>query len=144
MKHEWKKAEKEFYLPKQKPELIKIPPFRFFSIKGQGNPNEKLFAENIGVLYSLAYAVKMSPKNGFAPKEYFDYTVYPLEGIWDLTEEAKKMKSEKLDKSSLVYNLMIRQPDFVTSEYALETIERTKKKKPPRTISLRARVLAGG
>jgi hypothetical protein len=130
MKHEWKKAEKQFYLPKQKPELIKIPPFKFFSIKGQGNPNEQPFAENIGVLYSLAYAVKMSPKIGFAPIGYFDYTVYPLEGIWDLTEEAKKIQMDKLDKNSLVYTLMIRQPDFVTSDYALEIIERTKKKKP--------------
>jgi hypothetical protein len=130
MKHEWKKAEKDLYLPKQKPELIKIPPFKFFSIKGQGDPNEKTFAENIGVLYSLAYAVKMSPKNGFAPKDYFDYTVYPLEGIWDLTEEAKKMHSDKLDKSSLIYDLMIRQPDFVTPDYASEIIERTSKKKP--------------
>lgn len=130
MKHEWKKAEKELYLPKQKPELIKIPPFKFFSIKGQGDPNEKPFAENIGVLYSLAYAVKMSPKNGFAPKDYFDYTVYPLEGIWDLTEEAKKMQMDKLDKSSLIYNLMIRQPDFVTHDYASEIIEKTRKKKP--------------
>jgi hypothetical protein len=130
MKHEWKKAEKELYLPKQKPELVKIPPFKFFTIIGQGDPNEKPFGETIGVLYSLAYAVKMSPKNGFAPRDYFDYTVYPLEGIWDLTEEGKKMQGGNLDKSSLIYNLMIRQPDFVTSDYALEIIERTKRKKP--------------
>jgi hypothetical protein len=130
MKHEWKKAEKGLYLPKQKPELIKVPPLKFFSIKGQGDPNEELFAETIGILYSLAYAVKMSPKNGFAPGDYFEYSVYPLEGIWDLTEEAKKKQTVKLDKSSLIYNLMIRQPDFVTADYASEIIERTKKKKP--------------
>jgi hypothetical protein len=130
MKHEWKKAEKEWYLPKQKPELVRIPPFNFFSIMGQGNPNEKAFAEYIGILYSLSYTVKMSPKNGFEPVDYFDYTVYPLEGVWDLTEEAKKMQSRVLDKSSLVYNLMIRQPDFVTPDYALEIIKHTKKKKP--------------
>jgi hypothetical protein len=130
MKHEWKKAEKVWYLPKQKPELVKIPPFNFFSVTGQGDPNKKPFADNIGILYSLAYAVKMSPKNGFAPGGYFDYTVYPLEGVWDLTEEAKKIQSHVLDKSSLIYNLMIRQPDFVTPDYALEIIERTKKKKP--------------
>ena len=114
MKHEWKKAEKDLYLPKQKPELIKIPSLKFFSINGQGDPNEKPFVENIGILFSLAYAVKMSLKNGFAPSDYFDYTVYPLEGILDLTEEAKKMQSHIIDKSSLIYNLMISQPDFVT------------------------------
>jgi hypothetical protein len=129
MKQDWKKTGKLFYLPALKPDFVEIPPFRFFSIKGQGDPNEKPFQENIAVLYSLAYAVKMSPKKNLEPMGYFDYTVYPLEGVWDLTEEAKIARSEKLDKSQLVFNLMIRQPDFVTEEYALETIERTKKKK---------------
>lgn len=129
MKQDWKKTDKAYYLPKQKPELIKVPPFRFLTIQGAGDPNDKPFAENIGVLYSLSYAIKMSPKNNFAPDGYFEYTVYPLEGIWDLTEEAKKLKSETLDKSQLVYTLMIRQPDFVTPDFAREAIERTKKKK---------------
>ena len=129
MKQDWKKVDKQYYLPKTKPELVKVPPFRFFSIFGHGDPNDKPFQENIGVLYSLSYAIKMSPKNNFAPKDYFDYTVYPLEGIWDLTEEAKKSNSETLDKSQLLFNLMIRQPDFVTPDFALEAIERTKKKK---------------
>jgi hypothetical protein len=130
MKLDWKKAEKGFYLPKSKPELIDVPPFKFFTIAGQGDPNDKSFGDYIGVLYSLAYAVKMSPKKGLAPEDYSEYTVYPLEGIWDLTEEAKKQRSSVLDKSKLVFNLMIRQPDFVNKEYALETIERVVKSKP--------------
>lgn len=129
MKQDWKKTEKKFYLPKLEPELIKIPPFRYFTIAGKGDPNDKFFADYIGVLYSLSYAVKMSPKNGFAPDNYFDYTVYPLEGVWDISEEAKLKLSDKLDKKSLVFNLMIRQPDFVTPDFAQEAIERTKKKK---------------
>jgi len=129
MKHDWKKTNKQYYLPKSKPELVKVPAFKFFSINGQGDPNEKAFQENIAVLYSLSYAVKMSPKNNFAPEDYFEYTVFPLEGIWDLTEEAKKSNSMVLDKSQLVYNLMIRQPDFVTPGFSLEAIDRTKKKK---------------
>jgi hypothetical protein len=129
MKQDWKKTDKQYYLPKTKPEHIKIPPFKFFSIPGQGDPNDKPFQEAIGVLYSLSYAIKMSHKNNIAPKDYFEYTVYPLEGIWDLSEEAKRLKSEKIDKSQLIYNLMIRQPDFVTHDFALESIERTKKKK---------------
>lgn len=130
MKHEWKKQEKQFYLPKLKPEFIKVPSFNFFSIRGQGNPNNPFFADYIGVLYSLAYAVKMSPKANIAPPNYFEYTVYPLEGIWGITEEAKKKYTGKLDKDSLVFNLMIRQPDFVNKQFATEIIERTKKKKP--------------
>jgi hypothetical protein len=129
MKQDWGKNDKLYYLPKTRPEFVKVPPFKFFSINGQGDPNDKPFQENIGVLYSLSYAIKMSPKNNFAPEDYFEYKVYPLEGIWDLSEEAKKSNPEKLDKSQLIFNLMIRQPDFVTLDFALETIERTKHKK---------------
>lgn len=130
MTHEWKKAEKQFYLPGAKPEFIRVPSFSFFSIRGQGNPNDKFFAEYIGVLYSLAYAVKMSPKRGLSPANYFEYTVYPLEGVWDISEEAKKNSSSSFDKSTLVFNLMIRQPAFVTGDFAAEIIKFTKKKKP--------------
>jgi hypothetical protein len=130
MAHDWKKAEKKFYLPGTNPEIINVPAFRFFSINGQGDPNDKAFAEYISVLYSLSYAVKMSPKKGLAPEGYFEYSVYPLEGVWDITEEAKLRMTDKLDKSTLVFNLMIRQPDFVTQDYAESVIRLTKKKKP--------------
>lgn len=130
MVHEWKRTEKKFYLPGTKPELISIPAFRFLSIEGKGDPNDKFFAEYIGVLYSLSYAVKMSPRKGFAPMGYYEYTVYPLEGVWDISDEAKTKQSDRLDKSTLIFKLMIRQPDFVTQEFAEEIIKLTKKKKP--------------
>jgi hypothetical protein len=130
MKYEWRKNEKNYYLPKTKPELIKIPSYNYYSIEGKGDPNDDFFSEYIGALYSLSYAVKMSPKSGKAPKNYFDYTVYPLEGIWDISEEAKKRNNGKMDKNDLVFNLMIRQPNFVTEEYSQEIIEKTKEKKP--------------
>jgi hypothetical protein len=130
MAHEWKKAEKKYYLPGTKPEMIKIPSFNFFSIEGMGNPNDEFFAEYIGVLYSLSYAIKMSPKKGLVPKGYFEYVVYPLEGIWDISEEAKLKPISQFDKNTLVFNLMIRQPEFVTNNFALEIIEKTKKTKP--------------
>jgi len=130
MKHEWKIAEKQFYLPKNKPELVNIPAFKFFTIEGKGNPNDAFFAEYIGVLYSLSYAVKMSPKKGLAPKDYVDYTVYPLEGVWDLTEEARKGYNGSFDKNDLVFKLMMRQPDFLDKNFALQMIELTRKSKP--------------
>jgi hypothetical protein len=126
----WKKEEKHIYLSKDQPVLISIPKFKFFSIKGKGNPNDPFFGDYIKVLYALSYAVKMSPKQGRAPKEYFEYTVYPLEGVWDITDEAKANYTGILDKNALVFNLMIRQPEFVSEEYAVETIAHTKKKKP--------------
>lgn len=128
MKHEWKKHEKEIYLPKAKPEIVRVPAFKFYTLTGEGNPNSEAFAEAIGVLYSLAYAVKMLPKKGSTPEGYFEYTVYPLEGIWDLAEEARN--KEELDKDKLIYKIMIRQPDFVTDSLAEQVLEATKLKKP--------------
>jgi hypothetical protein len=128
MKHEWKKHEKNLYMPKAKPELVTVPQQKFFMIKGQGNPNSEEFSEKIGVLYSLAYAVRMMPKSGYTPEGYVEYTVYPLEGIWDLTEEGRKLAS--LDKDELVYTIMIRQPDFVTEDVVSRAFENVRKKKP--------------
>jgi hypothetical protein len=130
MKHEWKVAEKNLYLPKGNPEQITVPRFNYFSIKGKGNPNDTFFAEYIGVLYSLSYAVKMSPKQGNASTGYFEYSVYPLEGVWDIDEAARENFNGTINKNDLVFNLMIRQPYFVTPQFALEVIEKTKKKKP--------------
>lgn len=129
MKHEYKKHEKQFYAPGSKPEFIDVPPFKFFSLKGQGNPNEPFFADYIETLYALSYGVKMSPKQGFNIPWYFEYSVYPLEGIWDITEAAQKAFSGIIDKKDLVFNLMIRQPDFVTEEIADDIIRLTQKKK---------------
>ncbi len=134
MKLDWKKQEKKYYLPKTEPELLEIPGFRYFSVKGEGNPNDDFFADYIKVLYSLAYAVKMSPKSGNAPNNYCEYTVYPLEGIWDLKDDAKKSGNHLFDKNDLAFNLMIRQPDFVTSDLAEEIIRITLKKKPDKLL----------
>jgi len=118
---------KNLYLPKEKPELITVPQQKFFMISGKGNPNDEEFSEKIGVLYSLAYAVRMMPKQGYTPEGYYEYTVYPLEGLWDLTEEGKK--SDTLNKNELIYTIMIRQPDFVTQEVVNRAFENVRKKK---------------
>ncbi len=128
MKYEWKKQEKDLYLPEEKPVLITVPKQKFFMLSGQGNPNGEDFAERVGVLYSLAYAVRMMPKQGYTPEGYFEYTVYPLEGLWDLTEKGRKL--ETLNKDELVYTIMIRQPDFVTEDVVKRAFEHVRKKKP--------------
>src|SRR5690554_6218431 len=96
LKHEWRKHEKQLYIPKQKPELVNVPEHKFFMIKGKGNPNSDEFAERIKVLYPLAYAIRMMPKQGYIPEGYFEYTVYPMEGLWDLTERGRRL--DTLDK----------------------------------------------
>ena len=128
MKHEWRKKEKNLYIPNEKPEIITVPKQKFFMIKGKGNPNSEDFSKRIEVLYSLAYAIRMMPKQGYTPDGYFEYTVYPLEGLWDLTEEGKEL--ETLDKNEFLYTIMIRQPDFVTKEVVDRAVESVTKKKP--------------
>jgi len=135
MKLDWRKGEKVYYLPKEEPEFVNVPEFKYFTITGRGNPNDPFFAEYISALYSLSYAIRMSPKQNCAPPDYVEYTVYPLEGVWDLTEEGKSEYKGTLDKNKLLFTLMMRQPDFVTEEYARETIEKTKKKKPNKLLA---------
>lgn len=127
MKHEWRKKEKELYIPKQKPQLIDIKEYKYLTLQGQGNPNSEGFSTAIEALYSLSYAIRMMPKKGIIPEGYFEYTVYPLEGVWDLTEKGRL--EETLNKDELVYTIMIRQPEFVTEEVYNIAFESTKKKK---------------
>jgi len=130
MKHEWRKKEKGIYLPKSKPEIIDVPKFKFLTIEGEGNPNNDDFTECIVALYSLSYGIKMCPKKGIEPSGYFDYTVYPLEGVWDINEEAKKVFAGTINKDDLVFKLMIRQPDFVNADLVERIRTMTKEKKP--------------
>jgi len=133
MSRDYKKDEKNLYQPKDDPTIVTVPPQRFFCIKGRGNPNGPDFAERLGVLYSLAYAVRMMPKGGFTPDGYEEYAVYPLEGLWDLSEEAKR--DGVFQKDELVYTLMIRQPDFVTAEVAARAFTTVAKKKPSKLLN---------
>lgn len=124
-KYEWKKAEKSYYNPGKVPQLVDIPAFKFFTLAGKGNPNDAFFAEYIQCLFSLSYTLKMQWKK----ESGFDYAVYPLEGVWSL-QTPTNQNDGVLDKDNLLFNLMIRQPDFVTEEYAADIIEKVKAKKP--------------
>jgi hypothetical protein len=114
MKHEWKKHEKALYIPKKVPEVADIPQMNFFCIQGEGNPNSQAFTDCIEALYATSYAVRMSYKGDLVPEGYFEYTVYPLEGVWDLIDPSKG----PLDKDNFKYTLMIRQPEFLTADQA--------------------------
>jgi hypothetical protein len=130
MKHEWRKKEKAVYLPKKKPKIIDIPEYQFVTIEGEGNPNSSWFSEYIGVLYSISYAIKMTLKKEATFEGYQDYTVYPLESVWDINEAAKQNFEGKINKDDLVFKLMIRQPNFVDKAFFDKMLELTKKKKP--------------
>lgn len=130
MKHEWRKHEKSIYLPKSKPEIIDVPTYKFLTIEGEGNPNGEQFTECIAALYSMSYGIKMQLKKGETPEGYCDYTVYPLEGVWDINDEAKKVFTGTINKDDLVYKVMIRQPDFVNEAFVEQIRTLVKAKKP--------------
>lgn len=111
MKYEWRKEEKEYYLPKEISTLVTIPKATYICIKGKGNPNQEDFQNRITCLYQISYTIKMMPKKGIIPNGYFDYTVYPLEGLWDMTEKGKQ--GGQFNKDELLYTIMIKQPSFV-------------------------------
>lgn len=94
-------------------------------IKGEGNPNESDFFNRVSALYSLAYGIKMLFKNMEKEElEYSDFTVFPLEGIWEKSDD------EEFDKNKLKYTIMIKQPYFITKEIFDLAFEKVKKKKP--------------
>ena len=114
MKYEWRKTDKNLYLPPQTPTVIEIPKFQFIMIDGEGDPNGETFSQKIEVLFSLSYGVKMAPKKNIEIEGYFDYTVFPLEGVWSFKDASEQ--AQKLGKENFKYTIMIRQPDFVTQE----------------------------
>jgi hypothetical protein len=133
MKYEWRKKDKEIYLPKTDPSIIDVPKLNYFTLKGKGNPNSEVFKECVEALYALSYAIRMMPKKGIHPEGYYEYTVFPLEGVWDLDEEGRQM--EVLDKNRLVYKVMIRQPDFVTEELYVDAKSLVSNKVPEKWLN---------
>ena len=127
MKYEWRKSEKGLYGAKKKPELVEVPSQQFIVIEGAGDPNEADFSERVSALYSLAYSVKMlfkSVMKNEAEDKVTDFTVYPLEGIWE------KAAGEGFDKSQLRYQLMIQQPNVIDQDIFAAALENVRKKKP--------------
>ena len=129
MAFDYKKEYKEFYLPKDKPSIVTIPPMNYLAVRGKGNPNEENgeYKESIGLLYAIAFTLKMSYKNSYKIKGYFAYVVPPLEGFW-WQDGIKGVDYTK--KYDFNFISLIRLPDFVTKEdfnWAIATA--TKKKK---------------
>ena len=125
-KLDYKKEFKELYLPKNNATVIDVPSMRFAIIDGEGDPNGEEFSLATAALYSFSYTVKMSYKSKEVPQGFYDYTVFPLEGVWDLIDKTKSIT----DKNNFAYSIMIRQPDFLTNELFKRFIAETKKKKP--------------
>lgn len=130
MKKVWRKDEKKLYLPKSI-EVITLPKMNYITIDGVGNPNEESFQKNITALYAISYGIKMGIKND-DQLNFDDYTVYPLEGYWGLTEKGIELSVTKgiIDlKNHFKYSLSIRQPDFVNEDIFNKYLSVVKDKK---------------
>lgn len=142
-KVDYKKDEKEVYSTEKNPHIISLVETKYFTIEGIGNPNEELFQKNIEALYTLSYGVKMSYKKSYIPKDYYEYTVYPLEGFWDITDDAKLRGT--FDKNDFKYKLMIKQPNFVNTDFFhLIKTELIKSKKNPLLSAVNFEVIDEG
>ncbi|RSJ54073.1 hypothetical protein D8808_08640 [Streptococcus gordonii] len=124
MKYEWRKVEKSLYGVKASPKVVDVPQQSFIMLDGTGNPNLPGFTEEVSALYALAYAIKMDYKKSHTNQEIQDFTVYPLEGIWQQKEQGELVKEE------LIYTIMIAQPSFISKEMVKEALEKVKVKKP--------------
>jgi hypothetical protein len=124
MKIDYKKDYKELYLPKGIA-IVSIPKMKFIVVEGEGDPNNnKEFQEMMEALYSFSYTVKMSYKKN-KPEGYYEYTVFPLEGVWDLIDKTKSC----IDKSNFKFRIMIRQPEFLTNNLFDKFLLEVKNKK---------------
>lgn len=129
MAFDYKKEQKEFYVPKSRPGIVEIPKMNYIAVRGKGNPNEENgdYQNTIGLLYGIAYTIKMSYKGTHKIEGFFEYVVPPLEGFW-WQENTKGINYHR--KEEMHFISIIRLPDFVTEndfEWAVKEAEKKKK-----------------
>lgn len=129
MSFDFKKEYKEFYLPKKKPTIVKVPKMNYLAVRGQGDPNdpEGEYIKSIQLLYGIAYTLKMSYRSDYKIEGFFEYVVPPLEGFW-WQDNIKGI--DYSNKDAFNWISVIRLPDFITEkDFAWAVQTATKKKK---------------
>ena len=129
MAFDYKKEYREFYLPPRKPGIVEVPEMRFLAVRGKGDPNEPdgEYKAAMGLLYGIAFTIKMSKLGDHRIEGYFDYVVPPLEGLW-WQEGIRGIDYTR--KGEFQWLSLIRLPDFVTNQefdWAIEEAARKKK-----------------
>lgn len=129
MAFDYKKEYKEFYIPKKKPSIVEIPEMNYIAVRGKGDPNDENgeYKQSIGLLYAIAFTIKMSYKGSHKIDGYFEYVVPPLEGFW-WQDNTKGMDYNR--KEDMNFISIIRLPDFVTKsdfDWAVQTACEKKK-----------------
>lgn len=128
MPFDFKKEYKEIYMPKRVPEIIDVPRMNYIAVRGRGDPNEEdgAYHQAIGVLYAIAYTIKMSYKGSHKIEGFFEYVVPPLEGFW---WQDGIQGVDYSNKSEFNWISVIRLPDFVSRadfEWAVSEAQRKK------------------
>lgn len=128
MTFDFKKEYKEYYRPKNKPEIINIPQFNFIAVRGKGNPNEEngMYQQAISALYAVGYTLKMSYKTDYKIEGFYEYVVPPLEGFW-WQEDEKNI--DYLHKEKFHWISAIRLPDFISKKDFDWAVEKASTKK---------------
>ncbi len=129
MPFDFKKEYKEFYMPKDQPSIVTVPPMNYIAVRGQGDPNVEggAYKQSIETLYGIAYTIKMSKKGDHTISGFFDYVVPPLEGFWWQDGVAG---IDYARKEAFHWISAIRLPDFVTKEdFDWAVLEAARKKK---------------
>lgn len=129
MSFDFKKEFKEFYQPPRKPTIVEVPAMNYIAVRGAGDPNEEsgAYKRSIGLLYGVAFTIKMSKKGDHRIEGYFDYVVPPLEGFW---WQDDVMGVDYARKQDFQWISCIRLPDFVTeADFAWAVDEVSRKKK---------------
>ncbi len=129
MVFDFKKEYKDLYLPKGTPSLVEVPVMNFLAVRGEGDPNEEggTYKQAVGVLYALAYTLKMSYKTDYQIDGYFPYAVPPLEGFWQWPGNGAP---DFTDKSAFRWLSVIRLPEFITEKdfaWAVESAQAKRK-----------------
>lgn len=129
MAFDFKKEYKEFYMPKNKPEIVTVPQANYIAVRGKGDPNEidGAYQKAISILYAIAYTLKMSYKTEHKIEGFFEYVVPPLEGFW---WQDNVDGIDYADKAAFNWISVIRLPEFITKkdfEWAVETASEKKK-----------------
>ena len=128
MAFDFKKEYREFYLPKDRPEIVMVPRVNYIAVRGRGDPNEEggAYQTAIGVLYAVAYTLKMSYKTDHRIEGFYEYVVPPLEGFW---WQAGVRGVDYARKDAFHWISVIRLPDFVTEQDFLWAVETASAKK---------------
>ena len=129
MAFDFKKEYKEFYMPAARPSIVTIPPMNYIAVRGEGDPNAEdgAYKQAIGLLYGIAFTIKMSKKGDHRIEGFFDYVVPPLEGFW-WQDGVKWIDYARKDRFQWIS--VIRLPDFVTKkDFDWAVAEATRKKK---------------